>query len=62
MYYFIVFLFIIFKKRDAEKLLLCEQIGTTLIQVPYFWDRKKESLMKMIKNVRADLFVNNIFI
>ena len=33
----------------------CKEIGITVIDVPYWWDKKKESLMATIKMKRPDL-------
>lgn len=33
------------KQRDADKKAACERMGITLIEIPYWWDRKKESLV-----------------
>lgn len=37
------------KALDEEKRKACARIGITLIEVPYFWDKSKESLLQMIE-------------
>jgi len=44
------------KMRDKEKREKCERSGITLIEVPYWWDGKKESLMATINKKRPELF------
>lgn len=43
------------KRLDLEKLLACERLGITLIEIPYWWDRSVESLQMTIKRIRPDL-------
>ena len=43
-------------RRDKQKIEDCKSKGVTLIEVPYWWDRKPESLAASIYNVRPDLF------
>lgn len=43
------------QQRDREKIEACRKVGVTLVIVPYWWDRKKESLMKTIKQLRPDI-------
>jgi len=33
---------------DHSKKMICQEIGITLIEVPYWWDRTKESLLIII--------------
>jgi hypothetical protein len=35
------------QRRDAEKRIKCDEVGITLIEVPYWWDRSssKEKLL-----------------
>ena len=56
------------KLRDIRKIEACKAIGNTIVyiawlssgitltQVPYWWDRKIESLAATIYNTRPDLF------
>ena len=43
------------KERDKEKRKICEEQGITLIEIPYWWDFKKESLIATIHSHRPDL-------
>jgi hypothetical protein len=43
------------KKRDEEKRKACKDNHITLIEIPYWWDSKKESLMATIHQYRPDL-------
>ncbi len=42
-------------KRDVEKQVFCRQSGVTLITIPYWWNRKMESLAKTIHFHRPDI-------
>ena len=44
------------KSRDLQKSDLCKEKGITLIQIPYWWDRKYESLAATVYAYRPDLF------
>lgn len=46
----------LYSQRDEEKRAICERAEITLIQVPYWWDWKKESLAASISNLRPELF------
>jgi hypothetical protein len=41
--------------RDNTKRMACKMENITLIEIPYWWDRKMESLYDIIKNIRPDL-------
>ena len=43
------------KERDEEKMQACKNLGIDLIIVPYWWDRKKPSLVQTILQHRPDL-------
>eukprot|EP01114_Cavostelium_apophysatum_P021582 TRINITY_DN7577_c0_g1_i1.p1 TRINITY_DN7577_c0_g1~~TRINITY_DN7577_c0_g1_i1.p1 ORF type:complete len:631 (-),score=127.68 TRINITY_DN7577_c0_g1_i1:279-2171(-) len=45
------------QKRDAEKKVLCRGAGITLIEVPYWWNHLKDSLLATIHKHRPDIFV-----
>jgi len=40
---------------DEEKRQKCKQLGITLIEVPYWWDGKKDSLFATIQQYRPEL-------
>jgi hypothetical protein len=42
--------------RDEEKRLKCKMEGITLIEIPYWWDYQKSSLLATIYAQRPDLF------
>jgi len=44
-----------YNQRDAEKRIACESKGITLLEIPYWWDFTKESLLATIKQKRPDL-------
>eukprot|EP01114_Cavostelium_apophysatum_P017612 TRINITY_DN5282_c0_g1_i1.p1 TRINITY_DN5282_c0_g1~~TRINITY_DN5282_c0_g1_i1.p1 ORF type:complete len:181 (-),score=39.36 TRINITY_DN5282_c0_g1_i1:163-705(-) len=41
--------------KDTEKKELCERNGITLIQVPYWWNGSKDSLLATIREFRPNL-------
>jgi len=41
--------------RDQEKKNMCMKNGITLIEIPFWWDYKKDSLIKLIFQTRPDL-------
>jgi hypothetical protein len=44
-----------YQRRDMEKKTSCEENGITIIEVPYWWDGNKESLLPTIHKYRPDL-------
>jgi len=44
------------KSNDDERRNLCKEAGITLIEVPYWWDKTKESLLATLNKYRPDLF------
>ena len=44
-----------YHERDTEKKQICDQKGITLIEIPYWWDYSKESLISVIGRHRPDL-------
>ncbi len=42
------------QQRDAEKRQQCRKLGISLIEVPYWWDKNKASLVATIHHVRPD--------
>src|SRR5690242_3774067 len=43
------------KQTDKEKRRACEAEGITLIEIPYWWNQDKGSLMATIHKYRSDL-------
>ena len=43
------------KEKDKEKRIACKENGITLIEIPYWWDFKKSSLVATIHFHRPDL-------
>lgn len=37
------------KEKDVEKRQACEQAGITLIEIPYWWDGQRDTLIKLIQ-------------
>lgn len=37
------------KERDREKRQACKKQNITLIEVPYWWDMRKESLLALLE-------------
>jgi hypothetical protein len=44
------------RQQDINKRNLCKESGITLIEVPYWWDRKRSSLLATIRTQRPELF------
>ncbi len=42
-------------QRDEQKRLLCAQDGITLVVIPFWWNRKVESVLVTIHNERPDI-------
>jgi len=42
-------------EKDVEKREACAKANITLIEVPYWWDFKKESLMSTIQQIRPEI-------
>jgi hypothetical protein len=45
-------------QRDREKILACRNIGISLVEVPYWWDFQKPSLIATIQSIRKDLLTD----
>lgn len=43
------------KEKDEEKRRMCKEGAITLIEIPYWWDKEKASLMATIHERRPDL-------
>jgi hypothetical protein len=43
------------QKRDTEKFVACMKAGITLLEIPYWWDQTKESLVATIHRIRPDI-------
>ncbi len=41
--------------RDSHKRVACKATGISLIEIPYWWDNKKDSLAATIKKYRPDI-------
>jgi hypothetical protein len=46
------------KERDTQKKLGCLIQGVTLIEIPFWWDGKEQSLISTIQLYRPELFQN----
>src|SRR5437763_319392 len=44
-----------YQARDEEKREACRDKNITLIEIPYWWDQKKESLLATIHQYRNDI-------
>eukprot|EP01121_Diplochlamys_sp_Union-15-3_P016724 TRINITY_DN5746_c0_g3_i1.p1 TRINITY_DN5746_c0_g3~~TRINITY_DN5746_c0_g3_i1.p1 ORF type:complete len:162 (-),score=27.63 TRINITY_DN5746_c0_g3_i1:129-614(-) len=47
--------FLSYKHRDNEKRECCLREGITLLEIPYWWKRDKESILASIHHVRPDI-------
>jgi hypothetical protein len=45
-----------YKTRDEEKVAACKASGITLIVVPYWWDKTRQSLAATLYKVRPDIW------
>jgi hypothetical protein len=45
----------VYKHRDMRKRALSNTFGTTVIEIPYWWDRSTESLIATIQKYRPDI-------
>jgi len=43
------------KLRDLQKRNTCEQLGISLIQLPFWWDLKADTLTSLVHQIRPDL-------
>jgi len=43
------------RRKDQEKISVCNQHGITLIEIPFWWDERKKSLIGTIVRHRPDL-------
>jgi hypothetical protein len=48
------------QQRDKEKREVCQQKGITLIEIPYWWDKKTSSVIATIQQHRPDLIRDRI--
>ncbi len=46
--------------NDQNKRAACEEHGITLIEIPYWWDRRRESLLATVYQHRPDLISTGI--
>lgn len=42
-------------EKDREKKKACQKYGITLVEVPFWWDGTKESLLATVFRFRADI-------
>eukprot|EP01114_Cavostelium_apophysatum_P023178 TRINITY_DN8651_c0_g1_i2.p1 TRINITY_DN8651_c0_g1~~TRINITY_DN8651_c0_g1_i2.p1 ORF type:complete len:204 (+),score=25.24 TRINITY_DN8651_c0_g1_i2:617-1228(+) len=47
------------RRKDISKATTCEKNGITLIEVPHWWDLRKEPIIGSIKAVRPDLLTEH---
>jgi len=47
------------KERDSERYDACNSLGVTDIEIPYWWQRDKESIIAVLNKHRADIVSNN---
>jgi len=50
---------LVYKNRDQEKHQACKSTGITLLEVPYWWKRDKESVLEIIKKYRPDALLEH---
>lgn len=48
------------QRRDQEKKRLCQSVGITLIEIPYWWNKEKQSLMATIQKFKPDLIKQSV--
>eukprot|EP01126_Amoeba_proteus_P048742 TRINITY_DN5656_c0_g1_i8.p2 TRINITY_DN5656_c0_g1~~TRINITY_DN5656_c0_g1_i8.p2 ORF type:complete len:261 (+),score=63.65 TRINITY_DN5656_c0_g1_i8:875-1657(+) len=41
--------------RDEQKRKLCHEAGITLVEIPYFWDRSKKSLIEALQKFEIEI-------
>jgi hypothetical protein len=46
-----------YEQRDREKREACHEKGITLVEVPYWWDDSKESLLATIQQLRPGCMI-----
>jgi len=46
------------KVRDLEKSKFCERFGISLVEVPYWWDHRSNTLVTLIRTHRPDLLLS----
>lgn len=37
-----------YRARDIEKMLTCTEMGITMAEIPYWWDRSQDSLFQLL--------------
>jgi hypothetical protein len=50
----------IYRERQKNKKQVCEGKNISLVEIPYWWDSTKESLLATIKLQRSDIQVEGI--
>lgn len=47
--------FLLMLVRDKQKAEACARAGISLIQIPYWWDEREETLAACIHHIRPDI-------
>ena len=45
----------VYRSRDEDKRMACSEHGVTLVDIPYWWDKEKSSLVATIRQHRPEL-------
>jgi len=44
------------QQRDTERRDYCKSMGTTLVEIPYWWQSDKGSIVALLHKFRPDIF------
>src|SRR5690242_860134 len=50
------------QSRDRKKKVICKEQGISLIIIPYWWDRKIESIAATIHSIRPDIQIPSVLL